>query len=55
MAYSDRSTHIAAINQSGIADYLCGHYMLLAHAKVYNMYNENFRQSQNGMYHKPAE
>ncbi|XP_029659460.1 myrosinase 1-like isoform X2 [Formica exsecta] len=48
MAYSDRSTHIAAINQSGIADYLCGHYMLLAHAKVYNMYNENFRQSQNG-------
>ncbi|KAL6444138.1 hypothetical protein ACFW04_001817 [Cataglyphis niger] len=48
MAYSDRSTHIAAINQSGIADYLCGHNMLLAHAKVYNMYNENFRQSQNG-------
>lgn len=48
MAYSNRSTHTAAINQSGIADYLCGHYMLLAHAKVYNMYNENFRQSQNG-------
>lgn len=47
MAYSDRGMP-TMINQSGIADYLCGHYTLLAHAKVYEMYNKSFRQSQNG-------
>lgn len=43
------NARITAINQSGITDYLCGHHMLLAHAKVYNMYNDSFRQLQNGI------
>ncbi|XP_066586353.1 myrosinase 1 isoform X2 [Prorops nasuta] len=29
-------------NQSGIADYLCGHHTLLAHAKAYHLYHEKF-------------
>jgi len=44
MAYPDRNMRTAAINQFGIIDYHCGHYALLAYAKVYNMYNENFHQ-----------
>lgn len=50
MAYSDRNMRIAAINQFGITDYHCGHHTLLVYAKVYNVYNENFHQLQNGMY-----
>lgn len=36
------------VNHSGITDYLCGHHMLLAHAKAHKMYNEEFRQEQKG-------
>lgn len=50
MAHPDRGMRTTAINQSGIVDYLCGHYALLAHARVYDMYNENFRRTQNGTY-----
>ncbi|CAD6244337.1 GSCOCG00013351001-RA-CDS [Cotesia congregata] len=36
------------VNHTGITDYLCGHHMLLAHAKAHKMYNEEFRQEQKG-------
>ncbi|KAG8038226.1 hypothetical protein G9C98_006553 [Cotesia typhae] len=36
------------INQSGIASYICGHNALLAHAKTYKLYNEQFRNKQRG-------
>lgn len=36
------------LNSSGIADYLCINHVLKAHAKVYHMYDEEFRPSQNG-------
>ncbi|XP_057327908.1 myrosinase 1-like [Microplitis mediator] len=35
-------------NQSGVGDYLCVHHTLLAHAKTYQLYNENFRETQKG-------
>lgn len=37
------------INQSGIGEYLCAHHTLLAHAKTYKMYNEKFREKQQGL------
>ncbi|XP_008544589.1 myrosinase 1-like [Microplitis demolitor] len=36
------------INQSGVGDYLCGHHALIAHARTYRMYHEEFRSQQNG-------
>lgn len=36
------------VNHSGIADYLCGHHMLLAHAKAHKMYKNEFAQQQKG-------
>jgi beta-glucosidase/6-phospho-beta-glucosidase/beta-galactosidase len=36
-----------AINYPGIPNYLCGHNLLKAHAKVYHMYKNKF-QHQNG-------
>ncbi|KAF5305140.1 hypothetical protein FQA39_LY09402 [Lamprigera yunnana] len=36
------------INQSGVADYLCGHNLLRAHSRVYHLYYKNFKQLQNG-------
>lgn len=36
------------INSSGIADYLCLHHVLKAHAKVYHIYDEEFRPQYNG-------
>ncbi|XP_057327909.1 myrosinase 1-like [Microplitis mediator] len=35
-------------NWSGIADYLCGHNALLAHAKTYRLYSDHFRKTQKG-------
>ncbi|XP_074111301.1 lactase/phlorizin hydrolase-like [Cotesia typhae] len=35
-------------NQSGIGDYLCGHHALIAHAKTYRMYHQEFHQQHNG-------
>ena len=37
-----------AIDLSGIGDYLVVHNILLAHAKTYHMYNQEFRISQQG-------
>lgn len=34
--------------QPGIVNYMCSYTALLAHAKVYHMYNEEFRQKQQG-------
>ncbi|GLV37190.1 uncharacterized protein CBL_01980 [Carabus blaptoides fortunei] len=34
--------------RAGIADYMCSYTALLAHAKVYHMYNEEFRHKQQG-------
>ncbi|XP_008544591.1 myrosinase 1 isoform X2 [Microplitis demolitor] len=36
------------IDQSGIGEYLCGHHVLLAHAKTYQLYDKEFRHLQNG-------
>lgn len=39
---------VPLLNLSGIADYLCGHHALLAHARVYRLYDREFRPNQNG-------
>lgn len=36
------------INSDGIADYLCTHTLLKAHARAYHIYDEEFRPTQNG-------
>lgn len=36
------------LNYSGIADYICGHNILLAHAKVYHTYSTIFKPTQKG-------
>ncbi|KAF5307521.1 hypothetical protein FQR65_LT06876 [Abscondita terminalis] len=35
-------------NISGIADYICVHNVLKAHARVYHMYKKTYKESQNG-------
>lgn len=37
-----------AINASGVGDYLCYYVASMAHAKVYHLYDEIYRPSQNG-------
>ena len=37
-----------AINIQGIADYMCSKNLLIAHAKAYHIYNDEFRPKQNG-------
>lgn len=37
-----------AVNASGVVDYLCYYVATLSHAKVYHLYNEAFREKQNG-------
>ncbi|XP_032690673.1 myrosinase 1-like isoform X2 [Odontomachus brunneus] len=39
---------IPRLNLPGIADYLCGHHAMLAHARVYHLYDREFRPIQNG-------
>ncbi|KAF9407214.1 hypothetical protein HW555_012684, partial [Spodoptera exigua] len=36
------------VNISGVAEYMCTRNVLLAHAKAYHIYDENFRKLQNG-------
>ncbi|XP_050670551.1 myrosinase 1-like isoform X2 [Leptidea sinapis] len=38
-----------AYNISGMAEYLCAKNLLVAHAKVYHMYNEEYRPTQGGL------
>ncbi|XP_032690677.1 myrosinase 1-like [Odontomachus brunneus] len=40
--YGYGGTYIPSINLSGVADYLCGHHVLLAHAKVYKLYHQTY-------------
>ncbi|KAI7815271.1 glycoside hydrolase, partial [Rhyzopertha dominica] len=37
-----------AINRKGIAEYLCGHNLLKAHARAYHLYDEEYRPKYNG-------
>ncbi|XP_063619466.1 myrosinase 1-like [Cydia splendana] len=37
-----------ALKSHGVGEYLCIHYMLLAHAAVYHLYDEEFRPTQKG-------
>lgn len=37
-----------ALNMSGIADYLCAHTVLKAHARVYHLYNTTYKDTQRG-------
>ncbi|KAJ8973914.1 hypothetical protein NQ317_000459 [Molorchus minor] len=37
-----------AVSASGVGDYLCARTVLLAHAKAYHIYDEEFREKQNG-------
>ncbi|XP_049287118.1 myrosinase 1-like [Anopheles funestus] len=34
---------------SGVGEYLCAHHVLLSHAAAYQLYNERYRQQQNGL------
>ncbi|XP_077295467.1 myrosinase 1-like [Arctopsyche grandis] len=36
------------VSANGIGDYLCAHHALLAHAKVWHLYNDEYRHSQGG-------
>lgn len=36
------------ISNNGVGEYLCGHTVLLSHAKAYRLYDEEFRPTQNG-------
>lgn len=40
--YGYGGNDIPAMNMSGIVDYLCGHHALLAHAKVYELYHQEY-------------
>lgn len=39
-----------ALDMSGIADYLCAHNLLKAHAEAYHLYDDNFRPTQKGKF-----
>ncbi|CAK1546135.1 unnamed protein product [Leptosia nina] len=39
---------VPAIKVHGVAEYLCSHYMLLGHARVYHLYDKKFRPFQKG-------
>ncbi|KAJ0178871.1 hypothetical protein K1T71_005646 [Dendrolimus kikuchii] len=40
---------VPALKSHGVGEYLCAHYMLLAHAKAYHLYNREYRPHQNGV------
>lgn len=40
--------HPPSIDQPGIAEYLCVHGTLKAHARVYHLYDKEFRKTQKG-------
>lgn len=40
--------YFSGLNLPLYAEYICMHNVLKAHAKVYHMYNDEFRQKQNG-------
>ncbi|XP_014362015.2 lactase-phlorizin hydrolase [Papilio machaon] len=42
-------TKAPRLNIQGIAEYMCAKNLLMAHAKAYHIYNEEYRQLQNGV------
>ncbi|XP_075972010.1 myrosinase 1-like [Anticarsia gemmatalis] len=44
----DSNFYAPALSSSGFGVYLCFHYMLLAHARAYRLYEKHFRQYQRG-------
>lgn len=40
--------HAPSIKSPGLGDYLCGHYVLLSHAKAYHNYQDNYKETQSG-------
>ncbi|XP_049870133.1 myrosinase 1-like [Pectinophora gossypiella] len=39
---------VPALQSHGVGEYLCTHYMLLAHARVYHLYDREYRPKQKG-------
>ncbi|XP_049791380.1 myrosinase 1-like [Schistocerca nitens] len=48
LGYSTAAAFAPGANSSGIADYLMARTILLAHARVYRLYDEQFREAQQG-------
>ncbi|XP_047121927.1 myrosinase 1-like [Schistocerca piceifrons] len=48
LGYSTAAAFAPGANSSGIADYLMARTILLAHARVYTLYDEQFREAQQG-------
>jgi lactase-phlorizin hydrolase len=46
--YSERKGKAPSVGQPGIADYLAVRTILLAHARAYHVYNNEFRKTQQG-------
>jgi len=42
-----------ALNYSGVADYMCAHTVLQAHARTYHLYSKKFKPVQKGKYSNP--
>ncbi|XP_045519129.1 myrosinase 1-like isoform X1 [Pieris brassicae] len=40
---------VPAVKFEGVAEYLCSHYMLLGHARVYHLYDKKFKPYQKGI------
>jgi hypothetical protein len=48
LGYASDKGFAPAINSTGIGDYLAAHTLILAHARVYHLYDEVFRSRQRG-------
>jgi len=46
--YSESKERAPSLGQPGIADYLAARSILLAHARAYHVYNDEFRNTQKG-------
>lgn len=46
--YGTSAVWAPAIHSPGVGEYLCGHYMIIAHAAVYHLYREKYFKSQRG-------
>jgi lactase-phlorizin hydrolase len=46
--YSESKGRAPSLGQPGIADYLAARTILLAHARAYHVYHEEFRNTQEG-------
>jgi beta-glucosidase/6-phospho-beta-glucosidase/beta-galactosidase len=48
LGYAETKGHAPNVNQPGIADYLAARTMLLAHARAYHVYYQEFNGTQEG-------